>query len=339
MRRLHLIFVGLLGAGFALGASLIAPTTAVRAAEPTTYAVVFQDGSRSTPYESTAANVGQFLIERGIHVAPGDEVVPAPAAPLSNGATIIYRRAIHVTFLNGASVERLATTAQDVGSFLSMQGVKIGKFDKVFPSLGTTLHNGSRIRLFHIIAWDRSVLLPVRVGTIHRMDTHMRVGARKIVADGSIGERRVDYRYFKYPNGIVRRVALTSTTVHPARPRIVLDGVGDIGAFSNYTARSIGSMQLRAVHAISMVATAYTPWCTGCSGITATGERAGHGIVAVDPRVIPLGTKLYIPGYGYAIAGDTGGAIIGHRIDLGFDSQRAAMDFGRRKIVVFAIKG
>ncbi len=339
MRRLHLIFVGLLGAGFALGASFVAPSTAVRAAEPATYTVLFEDGSRSMPYQSTAANVGQFLRERGIQVAPGDEVVPAPAAPLSNGATIIYRRAIHVVFLDGASVENVATTAQDVGSFLSMQGVKIGKFDKVFPSLGTTLHNGSRIRLYHIIAWDRSVVVPVRAGTIHHLDTHMRVGAHKIVAVGSIGERRVDYRYFKYPNGIVRRVALASTTVKAAHPRIVLDGVGDIGAFSTYTARSIGSMQLRAVHAISMVATAYTPWCTGCSGITATGERAGHGIVAVDPRVIPLGTKLFIPGYGYAVAGDTGGAIIGHRIDLGFDSERAALQFGRRKIEVFAIKG
>ena len=66
MRRLHLIFVGLLGASFALGASLIAPTTAVRAAEPTTYTVLFEDGSRSMPYQSTAANVGQFLRERGI---------------------------------------------------------------------------------------------------------------------------------------------------------------------------------------------------------------------------------------------------------------------------------
>ena len=42
-----------------------------------------------------------------------------------------------------------------------------------------------------------------------------------------------------------------------------------------------------------MVATAYTPYCSGCSGITATGRPAGHGIVAVDPRVIPLGTRLY----------------------------------------------
>ena len=72
--------------------------------------------------------------------------------------------------------------------------------------------------------------------------------------------------------------------------------------------------------------------------MTAIGRRAGHGIVAVDPRLIPLGTHLYIPGYGMAIAGDTGGDIVGHRIDLGFDSTRDAMLFGRRDITVYRLK-
>jgi 3D (Asp-Asp-Asp) domain-containing protein len=57
----------------------------------------------------------------------------------------------------------------------------------------------------------------------------------------------------------------------------------------------------------------------------------------VDPRVIPLGTRLYIPGYGFAIAGDTGGAIVGRRIDLGFDSLGDAMAFGRRAVKVYTL--
>ncbi|MDP2725899.1 MAG: 3D domain-containing protein, partial [Dehalococcoidia bacterium] len=54
-------------------------------------------------------------------------------------------------------------------------------------------------------------------------------------------------------------------------------------------------------------------------GITYTGMVAGRGVVAVDPRVVPLYTQLYVPGYGLAVAGDTGGGIIGDRIDLGFE--------------------
>jgi 3D (Asp-Asp-Asp) domain-containing protein len=87
-----------------------------------------------------------------------------------------------------------------------------------------------------------------------------------------------------------------------------------------------------------MVATAYDPGPGSCGasadGITAIGMRAGKGVVAVDPRMIPMGARLHIEGYGYAVAGDIGGAIKGNRIDLGFHSRRQALQFGRRKVVV-----
>jgi 3D (Asp-Asp-Asp) domain-containing protein len=88
---------------------------------------------------------------------------------------------------------------------------------------------------------------------------------------------------------------------------------------------------------LHLVATAYIPACAGCSGVTRTGTQAGRGVVAVDPHVIPLGTKLYVPAYGHALAGDTGGDIKGRRIDLGFDSSREARRFGRQKIVVYVL--
>ena len=116
------------------------------------------------------------------------------------------------------------------------------------------------------------------------------------------------------------------------------EGIGDGVALGEIAHRGfVGTMRL-ADAALKMVATAYTAGCTGCSGTTASGRPAGHGVVAVDPRVIPLGTRLFIPGYGHAFAGDTGGAIVGNRIDLGFDSHRDALTFGRRPIVVYVFK-
>lgn len=79
-------------------------------------------------------------------------------------------------------------------------------------------------------------------------------------------------------------------------------------------------------------------------GITASGMKAGPGVVAVDPKVIPLGTKLYIESmdstkdYGYAVAGDTGGAIKGNRIDLFFFSSSDVRRFGRRNVRVKVLK-
>lgn len=92
-----------------------------------------------------------------------------------------------------------------------------------------------------------------------------------------------------------------------------------------------------------MIATAYHAFGKGGNdingnGITAIGLRTRKGIVAVDPRVIPLGTKLYIPSYGEALAADTGGWIKGSRIDLCFESLGECFRFGRRKIKIYLVE-
>jgi 3D (Asp-Asp-Asp) domain-containing protein/peptidoglycan hydrolase CwlO-like protein len=92
-----------------------------------------------------------------------------------------------------------------------------------------------------------------------------------------------------------------------------------------------------------MVATAYYAFGLGGNdingnGITAIGLRARKGIVAVDPGVIPLGTKLYIPGYGEALAADTGGWIKGSRIDLCFESLEECFRYGRRKLKIYLVE-
>lgn len=88
---------------------------------------------------------------------------------------------------------------------------------------------------------------------------------------------------------------------------------------------------------LNMSASAYTAHDPGNSSRTSRGNILRKGLVAVDPDVIPLGTRLYIPGYGYAIADDIGGAITGHRIDLAFESRSEALQFGRRKVTVYIL--
>ena len=90
--------------------------------------------------------------------------------------------------------------------------------------------------------------------------------------------------------------------------------------------------------AYTMHASAYLPSDGGGSGITATGMAARRGVVAVDPNVIPLGSRLYIPGYGEAIAADTGGAIVGNTIDLCMESYDEAIQFGRRSVEVYVLE-
>ncbi|MEY9978959.1 3D domain-containing protein, partial [Lysinibacillus sp. RC79] len=89
---------------------------------------------------------------------------------------------------------------------------------------------------------------------------------------------------------------------------------------------------------ITVEASAYTASCEGCSGITATGinlkTNPNAKVISVDPAIIPLGSKVYVEGYGEAIAGDTGGAIKGNRIDVFFPSQQDAINFGVKRLKV-----
>ncbi|KIL49865.1 LysM peptidoglycan-binding and 3D domain-containing protein [Jeotgalibacillus soli] len=93
-----------------------------------------------------------------------------------------------------------------------------------------------------------------------------------------------------------------------------------------------------AAQEMTVTATAYTAYCNGCSGTTATGidlrANPNQKVIAVDPNVIPLGSRVWVEGYGEAIAGDTGGAIKGNKIDVFIPSQDAALSWGVKEVTV-----
>lgn len=99
----------------------------------------------------------------------------------------------------------------------------------------------------------------------------------------------------------------------------------------------------RSIQGVEMYveATAYTAYCEGCSGTTKIGidlrANPDEKVIAVDPKIIPLGSKVWVEGYGVAIAGDTGGAIKGHKIDVFIKDEAAALQWGRRKILKLII--
>ena len=117
-----------------------------------------------------------------------------------------------------------------------------------------------------------------------------------------------------------------------------LDADGVVGMSTlRYLMRSTDAEESRYGRAIAMTASAYSAYDPGNSNYTAQGHLVRKGIAAVDSSVIPLGTRLYIPGYGYAIADDTGGAIYGNRIDLAFDSHNEAINFGIQRVTVYIL--
>jgi 3D (Asp-Asp-Asp) domain-containing protein len=188
-----------------------------------------------------------------------------------------------------------------------------------------------------VLTWQGITHRSLAPQTIYRLTLSLAPGQSKVIARGASGVLEERIVYVQRDGGLVHRHVVGTRILRASKPRIVADGISH-APLSSFEARGVAGMALMARSAIEMLATAYTADCAGCGGMTAIGRRAGYGIVAVDPRVIPLGTRLYIAGYGIAVAGDTGGAIVGDRIDLGFDTERDAMLFGRRSVTVYRLK-
>lgn len=93
---------------------------------------------------------------------------------------------------------------------------------------------------------------------------------------------------------------------------------------------------------VTVEASAFTAECKGCTGKTAYGinlkQNPDIKLIAVDPKIIPLGTKVWVEGYGIAIAGDTGGSIKGHKIDIFVKTKKIAYNWGRKKVKIKILK-
>ncbi len=224
------------------------------------------------------------------------------------------------------------TTAATVREFLNQAGVEVGDLDIITPPPDQPVPECGVIRLSHISESFETAVEPVPFRSVLHVDPNLKRGQERIISRGVDGSREVTYRITKENGFPLNREPVSEKIIKEPVPQKSLVGVRPEGV-SN---RQLEARQVRWMHA-----TAYDPG-VGSNGPfagrpTAYGLKAGRGVVAVDPRVIKLGTRLYIEGYGYAIAGDTGGAIKGNRIDLCYDTRDEAIRFGRRDVKVYIL--
>lgn len=338
-RAFHLCAVSLLTLCLVAAGFVTHPVSAVAAAldvQTATHVVLFESQGTQTQHITSAQTVGAFLRERGITPGPRDYVHPAADTPLTDNVLVEYSPAVPVRLITASGTKTIVTTADDVGALLEEQGIRLGKHDIVRPSLADPIVAYGTIRIARVVKWVAAEKERVAERTIHEIDFSLPPGEVKIVRHGRPGVALTMVDYTQTDGKLHKRV-MNTRIVRKPQTRVIAEGVGTSSAIADFARHGLEKTSYIASGALEMVATAYTAGCAGCSGYTATGYHAGHGIVAVDPNVIPLGTRLYIPGYGFAIAGDTGGAIRGNRIDLGFDSLSDAIQFGRRPVKVYTL--
>ncbi len=325
-----------IGAGPFTDRAVAALTTSV---EGQTKTVTFVLAGRTEVLRTRAATVADLLLEQNIEEHPEDAIDADPASALTDGETIHFQPSVPLTLVVDDVPQTIRTTAPTVGDVLRTARVVYDRHDSVTPAAGTPVAEDLTIRVDHVASWveDERTAVPAPVTRLATYD--LPVGAERVVRRGAPGlgiasvlvTRRAD-------RSLLSRTRLALRILRRPRARVIAAGVSEYTSLARLAKRGFAGTIRLAKAALRMVATAYTADCYGCSGWTASGRHAGHGIVAVDPAVIPLGSHLYIPGYGKAIAGDTGGAIQGHRVDLGFNSNADAVHFGRRQVVVYVVK-
>lgn len=280
-----------------------------------------------TTYTRTVA---QALAEAGVALTPTDEVSPPLATRLTEGMQVVVRPAVSLTLVVDGRVIVLESAAATVGDLLARRGIVLDDSDRVAPGPDTPLAGGMTIRVVRIQhrVITEHLRIPYDVHTSRNPSAPR--GMLRVVQPGRTGLRERLYEA-TYADG----VEVSKNLVGERLVRTPLDRVITVGTLVQIASR--GPFSGREV--LDMVATAYSPFCCrGVDDITSTGMKAGYGVVAVDPTVIPLGSRLYVEGYGYAIAGDVGSSIKGLRIDLGFNTKREALFYGIRRVRVYVVE-
>lgn len=260
-------------------------------------------------------------------------------------------------YLNGEETTAV-TSKRTVNSFFKELHIFMAPGDDVFPSLGKQTFDGQVIVLtrnkspLYALGAEKPVLVktsvrfedkkvPITFNVVKKQDKYLARGRSRRLAKGKNGLMLIRYRIDFAGGSEIRRRAISQKILMPVRDEIVSIGTGK-AIYASRKARTASRKVLGSIGGLTgdtlmMTATAYWRYVGG-TGRTSTGVKAGHGIVAVDPRVISLGTRVYVDGYGYAVAADTGGAIKGNRIDLCFNTVAEARRFGRRKVAVKIIR-
>ena len=312
------------------------------------------DGGNSAKQVLTFNRYVEDVLEaEKIKLGTRDEMNVLPTDKLRDSMKIEIYRAFNVSVTEKGKTTLHVATRRTVGEILNELGYNAKETDKTTPQYTAKVSEFDEITLIRTKEETIEAIEEIPYESTQRENKALATGARKVVSKGAPGEKKVSYKIF-YEDGVeVKREVIKEEVVRDAVAQIT--EVGPRKTIDSYTIASAGTVttsrsgSLSYSRVLTVNATAYDASSCGKApshpayGITATGRRAGYGIVAVDPSIIPLGTKLYIESldgsyvYGTAIAADTGGAIKGNRIDLCYNTRGEAISFGRRPMKVYIL--
>ncbi|MBM7543148.1 G5 and 3D domain-containing protein [Amphibacillus cookii] len=296
------------------------------------------DGER-TVYHTTEETVADFLDNIGVEVGEHDQLNVDASDLIEDDLTIVLDQAVQVIIEDADEEEQVWTTEETVSELLEAESIELDELDRLEPEEDETITEDMKVRITRVEEITDVVEETTDYSTVRRNDDSLEKGTEEVVESGSEGLVEKEYRVTIENGEEVDRELVNEEVKKESEQRIIAVGTKVIQETVSRSNNDSKQSSTSGSNTMTMEATAYNWNCGSCDGrgLTSTGynlKANPEGVVAVDPSVIPLGTKLYIEGYGYAVARDTGGAIAGNKIDLHMSSSEEARRFGRRTVKV-----
>ncbi|KOF09116.1 hypothetical protein AC739_16805 [Planococcus glaciei] len=287
------------------------------------YEVTLVDGLKEKKVWSTSTTVAGFLKQNKITLGELDRVENGMDEKVVPNSKVQVVRVEKVTDVVEDSVKFAVETKKDAGLLKGQEKlVQKGQNGVVAKTYEVVKENGKEVK--RALKSEKTVKAPTKQVKA--------VGTKVMVASASRGTTAKASAKKETVAPVQVAAAKKEAPAKAAAPAKKAEPSRKASAASTTAAAPSGGKEFY------VSATAYTASCAGCSGITATGinlkANPGLKVIAVDPNVIPLGSKVYVEGYGYAVAGDTGGAIKGNKIDLFVANHSDAIAFGRKQVKV-----
>lgn len=315
--------------------------------------VTVVSGGQEYPMTLMGGDVAGALAQAGVTLGEHDSLNYSDDEKLFDKMVIQVYHSLHINVISDGEEREYVTSGGTVADALENSGVSLGEDDIVEPGAFSALEDGMTVTVRRVTKEEEKETRTVPYETIYEDDDSLYVDETELETEGVEGEEELTYQ-LTYVDGVeesreliseevtvepVSEVILCGTKERPAPSESALqdyeDGTGG-GTFVDSNGEEVSYS-----HKLIGPCTAYYP----INPTTSTGMTAGYGVVAVDPSVIPYGTRMYIVStdgsvvYGYCVAGDTGGAVLSGEIlaDLCFDTEEECYQIGMMDMIIYIL--
>lgn len=330
-----------------------------------TKSVALVVGGEEKVLKTKHQTVKQLLDEQNVEVGEFDRISLALDAKLKHGDRIAIERAREIELTADGKVQTLHTVEKTVEAALKEFHITVDQDDRITPALGAPLSETNRVEIVRVTKEKQQVAVPIAFETAKKQDATLLKGKQQTLQEGKAGKKIVTKERV-FENGVmVKESILGETIAAQSVKKIVAVGTKNpvVALAAKPVKKVTAAAQTEKAKALTVVKggvpisykkilnnvtlTAYS------AGVASTGKKAGdsgYGItrtgtkvtegrtISVDPNVIPLGWWVYIEGVGYRRAEDTGSAVKGSKIDVYYDSESYAQQFGlKRGFTVYVI--